>query len=177
MDPSDRPTIEENQREAERAALRNVRATLDKLERQTQGDPGSWIPALVVGSVAAIVLVGASFFALTGMKREHRENDAFRTGMSTADLQYSWQVEMAIKAKLTIPGGLPETTSAVALLTLSQTGEVVDFTVSKSSGYPSYDKAIRHAASRAGPFGPIPASADPSKPYQLRLQIGVRDSR
>ena len=178
-DPT-RQAPDEIQREAERTALRNVRAALDRMEKEARRDRTSFRVALVVGCVAIAVLVGGSVLVFTDAKRADKENDAIRVALSTADLQYAWQVEESIRARLIIPRGVRNDTSAKAVVTLSRTGAVTDFRISRSSGNSAYDEAIREAVSLAGPFPPIPASADPSKPYALPLEIaasGVKGSR
>jgi outer membrane biosynthesis protein TonB len=47
----------------------------------------------------------------------------------------------------------------------------------RSSGISTYDEVALQAVSRAGPFPPIPASADVPKPLKVQLELRVRDSR
>jgi TonB family protein len=177
-DPASERAVEENQREAERSALRNLRAALDEIGKQEPRDSKFGRYALVVGGLVIIVLVVASVIALTNAKRASERNDAARIALTTAQMQYLWQVEKRIRDHLTVPPGVSHKASTLIELTLSQAGAVTDFKTLNSSGIAPYDEAIRQAVFRAGPFAPVPAgSADPSRPFRLKLQLEAKGSR
>ena len=91
------------------------------------------------------------------------------------DLQtYAVAVSRAIKARLVLPSGVPETASAVYELTLSRNGALTHLRAVRPSGFPAYDAAIRRAIQRAQPF-PRPAGGDPAKPTRLQLTFKVKD--
>jgi TonB family protein len=91
------------------------------------------------------------------------------------DLQtYAAAVSRAIKARLVLPRGVPETASAVYEITLSAKGAVTELRAVRPSGSPSYDAAIRRAIERAQPFAPL-AGADPANPIRLQLTFKVKD--
>ena len=154
-DPT-RQAPDEIQREAERTALRNVRAALDAMGKH------EWRYRKLEVGVALVIaaLIVASCFALRDAHRTKRHNE------------YATMVERKIRAHLTIPGGVPDTTNTVVDLTLSKAGAIKDSRISRSSGIAAYDEAVRHAVSRAAPF-----ASPRSEPYQLQVQIGVRDFR
>ena len=153
-----RRVAEQSQRDAERSALRNLRAALDAIARH------EWrYRKLEVGvGIVIVALIVASFLALHYGHRAKKQNE------------YATQVERKIRVHLTIPSGVPSTANTVVELTLSKAGAVADSRISRSSGIAAYDEAVRLAVSRAAPFARIPVRTEP---YRLQVQIGVTESR
>jgi TonB family protein len=157
-DQDGRGTADENQREAERSALRKLRAALDNIAKHELR-----AGKLEVGvGIAIIALIAVSFLALHDGHRTQRHNE------------YATHVERKIRVHLTIPSGVPATANTVVELTLSKTGAITDSRISKGSGIEPYDEAVRQAVSRATPFRATPAFTEP---YRLQVQIGVTESR
>ncbi|HEV8097232.1 MAG TPA: TonB C-terminal domain-containing protein, partial [Burkholderiales bacterium] len=135
---------EENQREAERAALRNVRAALDEIGRKEESSRKLGRSALVVAAAMIVVLIAAAALLTLNHKQARQQRDAPQRA-AIAALQYSSQVEKRIKALLAIPAGVPDTASVLVELSLSQAGAVEDSRILRSSGISTYDEAVRRA--------------------------------
>jgi TonB family protein len=91
------------------------------------------------------------------------------------DLQtYGKAISRAIRARLVLPGNVPDAASAIYEITLLRNGAVANVRAVRPSGYPAYDAAIRGAIRRAQPF-PQWAGADAVKPTRVRLTFKVRD--
>ena len=175
-DQASERAAEENQREAERAALRNVRAALDEVGRKEESTRKLGRSALIVAAGMIALLVAAAVLLAINHKEKRQQRQA-PLRAELAALQYSSHVERRIKALLTIPAGLPDTATVFVELSLSQGGVVEDAKILRSSGISTYDEAVLRGISRAEPFTPIPGSADLPKPVKVRLEFRVRDSR
>lgn len=84
-----------------------------------------------------------------------------RERAATLQSKYIALIEQEVRPKITIQPGIPTNIQTQVRIRLSPTGDVLNVSILKSSGYIAYDKAVETAVYGASPL-PIPSrEADP----------------
>jgi TonB family protein len=87
---------------------------------------------------------------------------------------YAAAIRSMVRKNLVVPRNVPDSASALVEVALSDKGAVTDLRTITSSGFPSYDAAVRRAIQRAQPY-PLLTVPGHQGPLTMRLRFQMKE--
>ena len=87
---------------------------------------------------------------------------------------YAAAIRSKVRKNLVLPRNVPDSASATVEVVLSDTGTVAGLKTLRSSGFASYDSAIRRAIQRAQPY-PLLLLPGHEGPMTMRMRFQMKE--
>ena len=89
----------------------------------------------------------------------------------TDEAQYIHAFRIYVRRNLVVPAGTPGSANAAVEAVVSPKGEVKKLAITRSSGYPSYDQAVKRAVFQAQPLPVMQEWVASNRPEKLILKF------